>query len=177
MNILRLTLLSQLACLLCNTALLLNATTCGAMSSMYEAQVIDKDGVPCFTVREDHQINAPRLASIYVSDESPMGHEMWRQFSIELDRVPILFGPSFCLMYGTKLENTGEFAKPAKLEIGKPYVVGISAFVGKAEHPQNRRYQAHFCLSRTENGSTKVHQIFYNKGWHYDVCATPQIKK
>lgn len=166
----RLLRLAQLRYLLCTMGLLLNATACGAMSSMYDAQVLDKNGVPCFTVQKNHQKDAPELASIGVYDESPGGHEMWRQFSIELDRVPLFFSPSFCLLYGTLLENTGKFSKPTPLEVGKPYVVNISADLPKGSGSENRRYKGRFCLSRTESGGIKVHQVIYDKGWRYEVC-------
>jgi hypothetical protein len=174
MKVTQLSSFTRISYLLCIVGLLLNSPSCAAMSWMYDAQVLDKDGVPCFTVKESHRKDAPELASIGVLDISRKGNgEMWRQFSIELDRVPFIFSPSVCLLYGTSFENTGDFSKPTPLEVGKPYKVGITADVPKGKGSETRRYQAHFCLSLTENGDTKVHQIFYNQGWHYDVCTSP----
>ena len=167
----RLLLLSPFAYLVCAMGLLLNATTCAAMSRMYDAQVLDKDGIPCFTVQEDHQKDAPKLSSIDVLDISQRASRMmWDQFSIQQDRVPFLFSAAVCLLYGTPFENTGESSNPKKLEVGKSYRVDISAFVPKGEGSENRNYRARFCLSRTESGGVKVHQVIYNKGWRYEVC-------
>ena len=166
----RLLLLSPFAYLVCAMGLLLNATTCAAMSWMYDAQVLDKDGIPCFTVRKDHQKDVPELGSIGVHGEFPGGKLMWDEFSIERDRVPFVFSPSACLLYGTPFENTRESSNPKKLEVGKPYMVNIRTDVPKGEGSEPRRYQARFCLSRTENGGVKVHQVIYNKGWRYEVC-------
>lgn len=155
----------------CAMSLLLNATGCVAMSSMYDAQVLDKDGIPCFSVNEGHLKDAPKLASINVLDVSQRWSRlMWEQFSIELDRIPIVFSPSFCLLYGAPLENTGEFSKPKKLEIGIPYEAYISADVKQGKDLESRRYVVHFCLARTKDDIIKVHQVIYNKGWRYEVC-------
>jgi hypothetical protein len=136
---------------------------------MYRALVLDKEGVPCFTVQNGHQKDAPEFVSIEVYDESLRGR-VWEQFSIKLDRKPFLFSPSACLLYGTLFENTNKFSIPAKLEIGNHYEVAISADVHKGRHSENRRYQARFCLYRTEDGGIKVHQVVYNDGWRYEAC-------
>jgi hypothetical protein len=62
------------------------------------------------------------------------------------------------------LENKGPYSNAKKLTVGKIYDVGVQTHTSSVVIRGAR-----FCLVRQENGSTKVHQIFYENP-NIDVC-------
>jgi|GEM_PF-6564147 len=146
-----------------------------ATSIRYEAQVLDRNGQPCFTVDQAHLTDAPRLASIEVIAESGQAEIAWREFTVAGKGDTVIFLNAVCLPYGTKLENEGAFAAPQKLTAGRHYAVMLNTDVTRGGKLENRRYRAYFCLVQQDDGSQRVQQVSYDKAvhrWNWDACGT-----
>lgn len=164
-----------------NALMLLTFVICTGLSSVshatsvrYEAQVLDRDGRPCFTVDKTHLADAPRLASVEVIAESGQTEIAWREFTVAGKGDPVIFLNAVCLPYGTKLENEGAFAAPQKLTAGRHYAVMLNTDVTRRGKPENRRYRAYFCLMPRDDGSQRAQQVFYDEAmhrWNWDACG------
>jgi hypothetical protein len=142
---------------------------------IYQAQVLDKNGVPCFTVGGE-QKEKQEFVDIKVSEMSLGsdygGGKLWEAHDSVLTTPitpPIILNPSTCVLYGTKFDSEHKSPPAKKLERGKIYDVEFSA--GNRGSIYNRDFTAKFCLISTENGGTKAHQIVSENGeWLWDIC-------
>jgi len=134
----------------------------------YPAQVLMKDGTPCFSVanRRKERTSTPIISAIdvlsYVNDKEikPVWGEMFMR-----DRPPMKLSPHECLVYGV-----GEKIVPS-LRNGYRYGVSISASVDN----YGVFYFSYFCLSITPDGDeTEIHRVKWSKeinGFDWRVCG------
>jgi hypothetical protein len=133
------------------------------------AQVLDKAGVPCFTVQNGEKAGLVGLSVREVSENmekelDSLGEQTMGTYQ---DLIPL--SPPSCFLYGTQLNPSDSFFKTKKLEQGKIYRVLLGVGIGN----QPKEYKAYFCLAPIKNGKTIVHQIFYNNNkneWNIDAC-------
>lgn len=157
--------------------LVLFAQGCHARQQMYDAEVRDADGRPCFSVSsEDFGENEKvRVAAIEVSEVTALGavtSTAW--LAVFVDSTPALsVTPSTCVLYGKpETEYQGEEAK--SLEPGVRYALGMNAHVWRKEYWQNRRFQAYFCIADDRSIGPRVRQVKWDEQdgrWRWDVCA------
>lgn len=113
-----------------------------AMSRMGEAEVVEKDGQPCFALTAKEASRGPhvRVHAVAVSDESSKPvMDVWRA-SLDPARTPL--SASACIAYG---QADGDAIKPASLKTGRVYQVYLN---GRSSDPgdSTQGYIAKFCL-------------------------------
>jgi len=131
----------------------------------YAAQVLMKDGAPCFSVANSRkeQESLPRISIIsifpYASDEiMPIWHQAFHR-----DQPAMKLSPHECLVYGA-----GTQIAPT-LQQGFRYGVSIRASID--DH--GAIYQSYFCLYKTPEGKAKIHHAKWNNklnGYDWRIC-------
>ena len=157
--------------------LVLFAQGCHARQQMYDAEVRDADGRPCFSVNSQDfgESEKVRLATIEVSEVTELGavtSTPW--LAVFVDSAPALsVTTSTCIVYGKPgVEYQGEEAK--SLEPGVRYAVGMNAHVWPNKRWQNRRFQAYFCIAGDRSIGPRVRQVEWDEPggrWRWDVCT------
>jgi hypothetical protein len=146
-----------------------NVNACKPLNSLSTAQVLDTGGTPCFTVRSNEKANLfDRLRFSEISENMKKELDRW-EYSIGENQASILLAPPSCFRYGTQTNKNNRFEEK-KLESGKIYKIGFFTLIEN----RGQAYQAYFCLAPTENGKTKVHQIFYDNeksAWDINACT------
>jgi len=120
----------------------------------YPAQVLMKDGVPCFSVANSRKerANPPKISSINVFPYE--GNDMvplWRKIFLP-DQPAIRLSPHECIPYGA-----GENMAPP-LQHNFRYIISIlSSINGYRMH-----YKSYFCIYETADGETDIHHAQWN---------------
>jgi len=135
----------------------------------YPAQVLMKDGVPCFSVanRSEERVSTPIISAIDVlsyTDDNKEIKPVWGEMFMR-DRPQIKLSPYECLVYG----EGAEMAPPLKK--GHHYGVSISASVDN----YGAFYFSYFCLSGVPDGdATEIHHVKWSKNinsYDWRVCG------
>lgn len=139
----------------------------GAMSRMGEAEVLDKDGQPCFYLPEKEMARGPsvRVHAIAVSDESARPvKDMWGA-SVDPASTPV--SAAACIVYG----RAGAERKPAQaLKAGPVYEVYLN---GRSADPgdSTQGYTAKFCfIADGANGRKLVMVKPDMPAWRSGTC-------
>jgi len=134
---------------------------------MYQGQVMQRDGLPCFSVEDNRETRKtpPRLAGLNVASyRDEIAEHVWlRSFP---DDSSSDISPANCVVYG-------DDGKAPALKVGEPYSVAINSFISKGTKRENRSYHAYFCVTETPEGQRIVHQVFRNDskaGYDWSVC-------
>lgn len=164
--------------LLAVIVLALFAQGCHARQQMYDAEVREADGQPCFSVSSkrlgaDEKV---RIATIEVSEVTASGAVASTQWLAGFIRStpPLSVTPSTCVVYGKpQVGYRGEEAKP--LKPGVRYGLGMNAHVWRKQRWQNRAFQAYFCIAPDDiHADARVRQVEWDeqaKKWQWDDCA------
>jgi len=124
----------------------------------YPAQVLMKDGVPCFSVTNSREARANSaeisFVSVYSFNEEQM-NTVWQRI-FPLDEPSLNIFPHECLVYGARTEN------PPELQKGVRYRVNMNGYIGGS----NRMYYANFCLYKTPEGRTEIHRAEWDDKMH-----------
>jgi len=135
----------------------------------YPAQVLMKDGAPCFSVanRREERANTPIISAVDVLSYANNNKEMklvWSEVFMR-DRPPMELSPHECFAYGEGAEITPSLRK------GHHYGVSIFASVGG----YGIAYFSYFCLSGTPDGKeSKIHHVKWNNkidSYDWSVCG------
>ncbi|MGB7196097.1 MAG: hypothetical protein WBD81_21795 [Collimonas pratensis] len=113
-----------------------------ATSKGYDApaQVIRKDGVPCFFVAKPDNTPAPIGQSLSVEiNRGPTTWHIYENSGVE----PFPASAAQCIKYGTAWTTGKVLTKPAPLEIGVPYYADFGT-----EH----LFRVTFCLAKNAGG-------------------------
>jgi len=120
----------------------------------YPAQVLMKDGLPCFSVANNRKERAtpPEISTINVM--SYFGDEITliSHGGFSPDQPPAKLFPHECLAYGIASEIA------PKLQQGLRYGVSIRATI----NGHGVIYKSYFCLYDTPEGETKIHHAKWN---------------
>jgi len=124
----------------------------------YSAQVLMKDGVPCFSVANSRKERAspPEISSVNVFPYE--GNEivpLWRRI-FPPDQPTIRLSPHECIPYGA-----GENMTPP-LKHNFRYGISIFSFISG----DTMNYQSYFCLYETADGRTDIHHAQWNNKTH-----------
>lgn len=120
-----------------------------AMSRMGEAEVVEKDGQPCFavTAKEAARGANVRVHAVAVSDESSKPvQSVWRA-SLDPSRTPL--SAQACVAYG---QADGDAIPAQPLKTGRVYEVYLN---GRSSDPgdSTQGYVAKFCLMPSGTGT------------------------
>jgi len=131
----------------------------------YPAEVLMKEGIPCFFVanKRKERANPPRISNVVVYHHASDNIvPLWyREFF--RDQLPMRMSPKECLFYGVG----GEVAQ--ELKKGVRYGVSIRASIDG----HGAIYKAYFCLYENSDGQTGIHHAKWNdgiNGYDWRVC-------
>jgi len=131
----------------------------------YPAQILMKDGVPCFSVanRRKERANTPIVSTVNVFPL--VGKEAIWIGMFPPDLPPMILPPHECLVYGVGTEN----APPLR----RGYRYGVSMIT--SINGYRVAYQSYFCLSGAPDGNeTEIHHVKWNRelnGFDWRVCG------
>jgi len=142
---------------------MLSGCTFGHPPMTDKAQVLQKDGVPCFTIKDSRKTRnqPPKLRAIIVYTSSGDGYsegpqrEIW---SIQYTNNPPLptISPEQCISYTGPLDE---------FETNRLYSVTLHT-----ESPDNvLPYRRVFCFVADENGTKRIEQV---ERHDYEICKT-----
>ena len=141
----------------------------GAMSRMGEAEVLRKDGRPCFALSAKEVARAPgvRVHAVMVSDESlkPVAN-VW-EASIDPARTPTTLAN--CIVYGIAPVGA-DATRPVELKTGHVYEVYLN---GRSSEPDNstQGYVARFCFLIDARGGKNLLAVKPgSRAWREGVC-------
>lgn len=164
--------------LLAVIVLALFAQGCNARQHMYDAEVREADGQPCFSVSSKRlgEGEKVRVAAIEVSEVSASGAVASTRWLAGFVRStpPLSVTPSTCVVYGKpEVGYRGEEAKP--LKPGVRYALGMNTHVWRKQRWQNRAFQAYFCIVPGDrHAAARVRQVQWDeqgRKWRWDDCA------
>lgn len=151
----------------------LSAGASAAISSLGEAKVMDRDGVPCFSISEAPAPTA--LRSLSVSETKSAD---WRTLPAALWAIEVVppgaavdWRASDCIAYGHAPAGVDTRVAARPLQLHWVYSVAISAR-GKRDRGNVLAHRAEFCVIEAD-GRTVAREVPWDavaSKWRYDVC-------
>ena len=154
------------------------SASCSATSRMPDATVVDRGGLPCFSIPEEIRVSGvTRMYSLQVTerrsaDWKTLPVELWG-FEVDPPGAWIDAALVRCIAYGQVPATAVGHHAPAPLQPHHVYVVFIGARSESATTPVVG-YRAEFCLiSRGSGARSAVVTVPWDDKamrWRYEVC-------
>jgi|GEM_PF-2110769 len=126
--------------------------------AFYPAQVLIKNGIPCFSVTDNREARSSPAEISFITVYVVNGEQMstvWQRF-FSLNEPLLKLYPHECLLYGA-----GE-AEATELQKGFYYRVNMNGYIDGI----NKKYNAYFCLYETLEGKTEIHRAEWSDKMH-----------
>lgn len=139
-----------------------------AMSRMGDAEVLEKDGQPCFVVPAKELSRGPnvRVQAVSVGDQSAKPVVTVWKAPIDPPATPSSLAN--CVAYGQLPSRPGD-PPAAELQTGKVYEVYLNGRSSDSSDP-TRGYTAKFCFVANGAGRKLVQVTYPSRAWDEGVC-------